>query len=69
MDKVLPPPRHFYTSHCNTCGVNSQLFVNFQPAINAGRRHKCDAKKITIFNHIYYWDQDMPTKRIFMEVQ
>jgi len=65
MDKVLPPPRHFYLSHCNACGVESRLFSNFQPAINAGRRHICGNKKITIFHQIFYWDNPIPVKEIW----
>jgi hypothetical protein len=65
MDKILPPPRHYFSSHCDTCGIDSQLFVNFHPAIRAGRRHICDNKKITIFHHIYSYGDAVPVKEIW----
>lgn len=63
--KVLPPPRHFFSFHCNTCKVDSKLFVNSHPATNAGRRHICNDKKITIFHHIFYWNDATPVKEIW----
>ena len=62
---VLPPPRHYYSFHCDTCGVDSQLFVNPDPAIRAGRRHICNDKKVTIFNHIYYYGDKASIKKIW----
>lgn len=69
MTTILPPPRHFYLSHCNGCGVESRLFVTVQPAIRAGRRHICDSKKITIFHQIFYWNNPIPVKEISLATE
>ncbi len=63
--KVFPAPRHFWSSHCNACSIDSQLFVNPAPAIQAGRRHICKNKKITIFHHINYYSDTAPVKEIW----